>query len=184
MTKFELAARRSNRPKISRTVLSTALLWVALIVVGVIIYDKTFPAPAPAEAAAAQSTLQGRATAIDGDGLKIGDHEIRLHGIDAFEYDQTCGLYACGQASKAHLAQLIADQAITCWARDTDRYGRIVAICKAGSKDIGAEQVRSGLALAYSRYSDIYVPLEKAARDQRRGAWAYGFSRPENHRHN
>ncbi|MDC7676032.1 thermonuclease family protein [Asticcacaulis machinosus] len=183
MTKFELAARRSNRPKTRRPLLSTALLWVTLIVVGVVVYDKTFPAPAPAEAAA-QSTLQGRATAIDGDGLKISDHEIRLHGIDAFEYDQTCGTFTCGQASKDHLAQLIAGKSVTCWARDTDHYGRVVAICKAGDKDIAAEQVRSGLALAYTRYSDIYVPLEKAARDQRRGAWAYDFSRPESHRHN
>jgi endonuclease YncB( thermonuclease family) len=48
-------------------------------------------------------------------------------------------------------------------ARDTDRYGRIVAICRAGDEDLNAWLVAQGWALAYRQYLTVYVGQENAA---------------------
>ena len=58
--------------------------------------------------------------------------------------------------------------------RDVDRYGRpIVAVDHAGA-DVGAEQVRRGMAWVYRQYSkdrSLYA-LDSEARAARRGLWA------------
>jgi hypothetical protein len=46
---------------------------------------------------------------------------------------------------------------------DTDRYGRIVARCEVGGRDIGRALVQQGLAFAYRKYSYDYDLDEKAA---------------------
>ena len=43
-------------------------------------------------------------------------------------------------------------------------------------------QVRRGHAVAYTRYSQRYVLEERAARRDNAGAWAYGFTPPEDWR--
>lgn len=59
-----------------------------------------------------------------------------------------------------------------------DRYKRIVAICRIGKLDLGAEMVRAGWALAFVRYSSDYVAQESAARLAKRGLWAGTFQPP------
>ena len=49
---------------------------------------------------------------VDGDSLEIGKKRIRLMGIDAPEYDQSCkdekgALYPCGKQSAQYLQDLI-----------------------------------------------------------------------------
>ena len=126
--------------------------------------------------------IAGRARVIDGDTLDLGGRRIRLFGIDAPESAQTCeheGLaYACGQAAKHYLEQLVAGQPVGCRAHDTDRYGRTVATCTAGNQDINAAMVRAGWAVAYRQYSTAYVPLEEEARSRRAGIWAGRFEPP------
>ena len=36
-------------------------------------------------------TISGTARVIDGDSLVVSGQEVRIYGIDAFEYNQTCG---------------------------------------------------------------------------------------------
>jgi endonuclease YncB( thermonuclease family) len=134
---------------------------------------------APAQA----RTVTGRAHVNDGDSLVVQGVRIRLFGVDAFEYDQTCGRFACGQKARLTLTELVRGQDITCTRHDTDRYGRMVSVCKlTDGRDIGAEMVRRGLAVAYRRFSADYVPQETAARAARAGAWAYGFQSPLDYR--
>jgi hypothetical protein len=59
-----------------------------------------------------------------------------------------------------------------------DDYGRIVAVCRSGSTDLGGAMVRAGLALASRQYSNAYVAVETAARTARRGLWAGEFTPP------
>lgn len=125
-------------------------------------------------------TVSGAAYVIDGDTLVIHGRHIRLFGIDAFEHDQTCGRFACGQQAAAVMRGLVQDAAIvTCEQQDIDPYGRMVAICRtAAGVDLGREMVRRGLAVAYRHFSLRYLDDETYARTHRLGAWAYGFDSP------
>ncbi len=126
--------------------------------------------------------ISGHARVVDGDGLVISGHRIRLHGVDAFEMRQMCGTNPCGQASANALRNLVGGRIVSCAEMDRDRYRRIVAICEAGGQDLGAAQVRQGHAVAYTRYSHRYLLEERAARRENAGAWAHGFTAPEDWR--
>ena len=132
-------------------------------------------------------TVSGRITKhIDGDSFEIGATEIRLFGVDAFEGRQECSRggvpWDCGAAAADKLRELASNRELVCEPRDTDAYGRTVAVCRVGGVDLGAEMVRSGLALAYRRYSTDYVDEEREAQAARRGAWAGEFTSPERDR--
>jgi len=124
----------------------------------------------------------GPARVIDGDTIDVAGTRIRLWGIDAPESRQTCergGVdYACGREATAHLRVLLVDAEVTCEARVKDRYGRTVAVCRAGSIDISGAMVRDGWALAFVRYSADYVAEEREAQRARRGMWAGSFTPP------
>lgn len=125
--------------------------------------------------------------AVDGDSLRRGETEIRLHGIDAVELHQTCrdaagADYNCGRKAAESLRALIKGHTISCKAIDRDRYEREVAICSDGDFDLNREQVRAGWAVAYTRHSLRYVSAEREARNAKRGIWAGQFDEPEAYR--
>ena len=125
--------------------------------------------------------ITGRAKVVDGDSLEIGADRVRLFGIDAPEGRQDCRRngqpWRCGEDAAAKLRSLVQGATLRCMPRDTDEYGRSDSVCKNGSTDINAEMVRSGLALAYRRYSNDYVDEENEARNAKRGLWAGEFTR-------
>jgi endonuclease YncB( thermonuclease family) len=137
-------------------------------------------------ACTAQERIAGRPTIIDGDSFEIGAVGVRLFGVDAPEGRQSCTRggrnWACGDDAAAELRRLVASSDVTCEQRDVDTYGRLVAVCRAGTTDLGAAMVRAGLAIAYRRYSDDYVNEEREARSARRGVWAGEFTPPEEYR--
>lgn len=109
---------------------------------------------------------------------------LRLHGIDAPESGQLCrdqygDRYRCGQHAAIVLDEKIGLQAVSCEQTDTDRYGRIVAVCWAGGVDLNGWLVRQGWAVAYRRYSADYIWAENEARMAGRGMWAGSFIPPE-----
>jgi endonuclease YncB( thermonuclease family) len=135
-----------------------------------------------------QERISGRAEVTDGDSLEIGATRLRLYGVDAPEGRQSCTRggrdWACGNEAARKLRSLIGDRTVTCAKRDVDDYGRIVAVCRSGAADLGAEMVRAGFATAYRRYSSDYVDEENEARNARRGIWAGEFASPEEYRRN
>lgn len=113
---------------------------------------------------------------LDGDTIRIGKVNYRLHGIDAPEKSQHCQRdnidWLCGQEAAAHLRNLIAGRSVTCAEKDRDRYGRVVAVCQAGGEDLNRAMVRAGLAWAYLAYSRDYEAAEWEAQLLGNGVWA------------
>ncbi|NJM29782.1 MAG: thermonuclease family protein, partial [Rhizobiales bacterium] len=111
----------------------------------------------------------GNARAIDGDSLRIGEKEFRLHGIDAPELNQTCSdgqgdEWPCGRDARELLRNLVRGNQTKCVPVDTDRYGRIVADCSVHELSLNGEMVRQGFAVAYIRHSRRHETLERQAR--------------------
>lgn len=127
--------------------------------------------------------IAGQATVIDGDTIEIAGTRIRLHGIDAPESGQRCEdargrEYRCGQRAAFALADWIGRATVSCEQRDIDRYGRIVAVCRARGTDINQWMVRQGWAIAYRQYSQEYVADELSAKRSGVGVWAGTFVPP------
>lgn len=124
--------------------------------------------------------MTGAVRVADGDSFELAGARIRLEGIDSPELAQNCGPpeapWPCGKRARAALAQLVQEGgAVTCRAVDTDRYGRAVAICRAGDVDLGERMVEQGLAIATGF---AYGAAERRARERRAGIWAGPFERP------
>ena len=120
----------------------------------------------------------------DGDSLRSDKLRIRLFGIDAPEKNQQCSgadgaKWDCGTAAQKALAALVASAPqLQCDLIDIDRYRRLVMRCFAGKTDLGAALVRAGLALAYRKYSSIYIADEDSAKTAKLGMWAGAFTAP------
>lgn len=121
---------------------------------------------------------------IDGDSIVVGGKEVRMEGIDAPEYHQNCfdakgETYACGVEAYEYLRKQVKGKKVRCEPMEIDRYKRVVAVCFANDINLNAQMVKSGHAVAYDRYDDTYVPLEKEAMRNKRGIWQGKFMRPE-----
>jgi endonuclease YncB( thermonuclease family) len=152
----------------------------------ILVVVATLAAVGAEQACVPQERLAGRPKLIDGDSFELGAVGVRLFGVDAPEGRQSCTRggrnWSCGDAAAAELRRLVGSRDVTCEQRDMDTYGRIVAVCRVGTTDLGAAMVRAGFALAYRRYSDDYVDEERQARAARRGVWAGEFTPPETYR--
>ena len=126
--------------------------------------------------------MSGRARVIDGDTIQVQATRIRLHGIDAPELDQLCHVDArqwrCGREAARALEEMIGTGTLTCEVLDRDRYGRSIAVCRAGGEDLGAWMVSEGWALAYRHYATDYVAEEAEAKAAGRGIWRGRFVPP------
>lgn len=124
--------------------------------------------------------VHGQALAItDGDTIKQGGVTYRLWGIDAPETKQDCpDGWPAGRLATTRLQQLIQGRTVACEEKDRDRYGRVVAVCRAGGEDLGAILVREGMAWAFVRYSSDYAAQEAQAKSAGIGVHAHGCVPP------
>lgn len=125
------------------------------------------------------ASVSGAARPIDGDSLWVGGNEVRLQGIDAPEGSQTCWhggqTWNCGEEAKSELVRAIGGEDVACDVSERDRYGRLLARCTAGGRDINSSMVRAGMAVAYGGYNKE----EADARSSRRGVWSGEFDEPQ-----
>ena len=137
--------------------------------------------------AVAQLIISGIGHAKDGDSLTVDDREIRLFGIDAPEFDQTCqrqgARWACGAEAANQLSVLVTGKTVRCEQVGIDRYHRMLSRCRVGATDVNRTMVALGLAVAYRRYPSDYVSAEASAKGNRLGLWAGEFENPGDYRH-
>ena len=131
------------------------------------------------------SNLQyiGKVIVTDGDTIRKGNLKIRLHGIDAPEYKQKCKnsegqFYACGIKSSDFLKSVINTNDVYCEGKNTDRYGRLIAICFVNNINLNSTMVKDGWAIAYRYYSKDYIAEEERAKKNKRGIWQGIFEEP------
>ncbi|MBP1532457.1 MAG: thermonuclease family protein [Alphaproteobacteria bacterium] len=120
--------------------------------------------------------------AVDGDSLSCGNRRIRLDGIDAPEFMQTCytaegSEYPCGQEALNYLSNLVDSRNIECRCQaETDKYGREICECFADGLSLNQAMVAAGWAVCYR--SAEYLPQETAATEQKLCIWQGKYMRP------
>jgi endonuclease YncB( thermonuclease family) len=125
----------------------------------------------------------------DGDSFALGRERYRLQGIDAPELHQECKdaagrAWPCGTRARSELRRIIGTEPVRCRTVTTDRYGRNIAVCEAGGRDLAEEMVRSGYATVIERRgaSSPYRSAQAEARAGKRGIWAGTFDTPSDWR--
>jgi endonuclease YncB( thermonuclease family) len=139
---------------------------------------------------AAQADIYGKVVAVtDGDTIKVLDssnvqHKVRLTGIDAPEKAQPFG-----NASRNHLASLVAGKEVRVESSKTDRYGRVLGKiwvqpgdCPGCGKSLDANhaQILSGMAWWYQQYAkdqptedrERYKSAVSEAKENKLGLWS------------
>lgn len=131
--------------------------------------------------------IEGRATAVAGDRLRIGETVIALEGIEAPLRNQRCSKpgikkWACGESAKDALAAEVRGRAVSCEITgtldDQAKRGR----CVAKEADIAEALVRRGKVFAVEGFFAPYAAAEAEAQAQKAGLWAGEALRPEDWR--
>lgn len=134
--------------------------WLLLgaVAAGTALADRDPRGPGPQPVALA--TLQGVVAHVrDGDTLELEGRAVRLQGVAAPELHDPLGA-----ESRAALQRLVLGRTIACAPDGTRTHGRIVAVCTADGRDLGAALVSAGLARDCPRFSGgRYAALEQAA---------------------
>jgi endonuclease YncB( thermonuclease family) len=128
------------------------------------------------------TVVTGLPRTIDGDTLRIGNSNIRLHGIDAPELSQSCrrnGVnWACGRQAHEALRGFLGNSVAHCEIVDFDHFRRPIGRCSVGGLDVQEWMVAEGWAVAYRKYSEDYVAAEAQAQNARKGVWSGQFELP------
>ena len=121
--------------------------------------------------------IEGMATVIDGDELRVGDSLIRLFGIAAPDISSNFGPDA-----RVYLDGLVGGQHVVCTEVDRNEDNESVAICTIDGTDVAPELLSQGLAAIYRvgapptpeerELAARYDSEEADARSRKLGIWA------------
>jgi endonuclease YncB( thermonuclease family) len=125
---------------------------------------------------------------VDADTIYAGAVKIRLAGLDAPETDQVCidsqgRSWPCGLEARKRLQSFSGGRTWLCRLTGEVTYDRQVGSCTIDGEDVGRWLVREGWALAFKRYSQMYVRDEIFARKRQKGLWSGAFVAPWDWRH-
>ncbi|WP_232630045.1 thermonuclease family protein [Methylobacterium sp. Leaf118] len=141
---------------------------------------------ATAGTAAASEIVSGKARVLNGDTLVVGGRVVGLYGVAAPGLKQTClnakgQGYACGTTAAKALAAHLREATVSCRIRETDSYGRALAVCLRDKDDLSAWMAERGFVMADRRRGQAaYVGAETLAWGKRLGLWAGSFEDPTN----
>lgn len=137
------------------------------------------------------NVIQGIATAVDGDTIRIKNikERIRLILIDAPEKNQKCfdknsKKYDCGIVSTDFLSFLINGKEVECKYQKKDIYNRYLAVCYIDEIEINEEMLKNGMAIIYdyANTNNYYKEIEYNAQINKVGIWQGEFELPKNFR--
>ena len=101
-------------------------------------------------------TLEGVASAIDGDTIIINNYKIRLNGVSAPELSEEGG-----KEAKQAMQKILENKTIKCSLSGRKSYERYIGVCWIGAVDVGALIILQGFARDCFRYSSgRYKALE------------------------
>lgn len=131
--------------------------------------------------------IEGRATVVAPDTLRIGAETVKLAEIEAPEKDQRCTKgnnrrWRCGEAATVALSRLAQGKMLRCEVRGNDGAGRPLAICFDKETEINAALVKAGHVFAVEGLLSRYGRLEGEARNVKAGLWAGEAERPSAYR--
>jgi endonuclease YncB( thermonuclease family) len=125
---------------------------------------------------AAGQTIEGMATVIDGDELRVGDSLIRLFGIAAPDISSNLGPEA-----RLYLDGLAGGRHVVCTEVDRNIEEQSIAICTIDGTDLATEMLAQGLAAVYRigapptpgerELAARYDTEEADARERKLGIW-------------
>lgn len=142
------------------------------------------PAIKPQERAyLAGQRLEGVGKAFDGHSLTVGNHPVRLNGIEAPGRKQLCATssgtsWKCGEKSYERLLELVDGKNVVCTV-DSPAGSGAAATCSASRvKDIGRLLAAEGLAITNKHSKGKYQQELRSARSFRKGIWTGSFEDP------
>lgn len=141
---------------------------------------KTEAANAEANPLPPSREIEGQASVIDGDKVRVEKWDLRLFGVVPPQLSASFGPQA-----RAHLDSLANGKNISCKIRDRDRDRRLLATCITDSgKDIALDLLKHGLAItargsiAGTPLAVPYAAAEQAAQNQKIGLWSLASIAP------
>lgn len=131
----------------------------------------------------AAAEVKGQARVVSGDTLRLGRETVRLYGIDAPEDDQYCEndygrTFECGIQALDALSELIGRRSVTCVGDRRNDEGQLLGVCYAGDMNLNSRMVRTGWAVARADEQPDFATMERLARGERLGIWAFKFVDP------
>ncbi len=136
----------------------------------------------PLATPAGAETVTGPARVIDGDTIEVAGERVRLWGLDTPEMRQHCerhgAEYACGEAARDALVDMIASHDVRCEGRGRGYYGRLLGVCWVGSVNLNQRLVATGWAVIDPRYPSDYHAEQHDAEQTGVGVWAGTFDPP------
>lgn len=135
-------------------------------------------------AAAVDDPIDGPATVVDGDHLRVGGRVVRLYGIDAPDPGQRCPgpdrIHDCGHIAATGLMDLTAGLTrVNCEALGTGPDGITIARCRDSlGFDLSRQMLYTGWAFASPAAAAGFHAEEQRARTARRGMWKWQVTPP------
>ena len=133
--------------------------------------------------------LEGTASVLSGDSLRVGGQSVRLSGIEAPELEQQCGgqgrndrRWRCGQAAQTALQELVRGRNVRCDLGLSSERGLQLATCRTGDTDIAATLVSRGHVFSQQGMFASYGRQEEEARNAKLGIWRGPVERPGEYR--
>ena len=126
--------------------------------------------------------IKGKAKVVNSDYIKIDKQTIILFGVEAMERPQKCyinnELWPCWESGVRKLEEIVDLGETVCFVKGKAKMNRVFAICETQNIELNRELIRSGLALARIKQSDLYIDDQRYAKENKLGIWRGKFIEP------